>query len=138
ARIGIRVNPDIDAMTHAKIATGKRENKFGIDIEKAGEAFRLAGELPGIEPVGLAVHIGSQLVEIGPFRRAFDRVAELVLELRAVGLPVSRLDLGGGLGIRYHGENPPEPAVYAELVRQVFGPPEVDLAFEPCRVLCGP
>ncbi len=126
ARIGIRVNPDIDAMTHAKIATGKRENKFGIDIEEAGKAFRLAGELPGIEPVGLAVHIGSQLVEIGPFRRAFDRVAELVLELRAEGLAVSRLDLGGGIGIRYHTESPPDPAAYAEF------------AFEPGRVLCGP
>ena len=138
ARIALRVNPDIDAMTHAKIATGKKENKFGVDIEDAGEAYQLAADLPGIEPVGLAMHIGSQLVEIGPFRRAFDRLAELVLELRAAGLPVNRLDLGGGLGIRYHGENPPEPAVYAELVRQVFGPLEVELAFEPGRVLCGP
>jgi diaminopimelate decarboxylase len=138
ARIGIRVNPDIDAMTHTKIATGKRENKFGIDIEEAGEAFRLAGELPGIEPVGLAVHIGSQLVEIGPFRRAFDRVAELVLELRAEGLAVGRLDLGGGIGIRYHTESPPDPAAYAALVRDVFGPLDLELAFEPGRVLCGP
>jgi len=138
ARVALRVNPDIDALTHAKIATGKKENKFGIDIEDAGEAYRLAAELPGIEPVGLAMHIGSQLVDIGPFRDAFARLAELVLELRAAGLSVGRLDLGGGIGIRYHAERPPEPAAYAALVRQVFGPLEVELAFEPGRVLCGP
>ncbi len=109
ARIAIRVNPDVDALTHAKIATGKKENKFGIDIEEAGEAYRLAGELPGIEPVGLAVHIGSQTGGgLGPFREAFERLAELVLELRGAGFAVHRLDLGGG-----------------------------DLAFEPGRVLCG-
>jgi diaminopimelate decarboxylase len=138
ARVALRVNPDIDALTHAKIATGKKENKFGIDIEDAGEAYQLAAELPGIEPVGLAMHIGSQLVDIGPFRDAFARLAELVLELRAAGLSVGRLDLGGGIGIRYHAERPPEPAAYAALVRQVFGPLEVELAFEPGRVLCGP
>ena len=138
ARVALRVNPDIDALTHAKIATGKKENKFGIDIEDAGEAYRLAAELPGIEPVGLAMHIGSQLVDLGPFRDAFARLAELVLELRAAGLSVGRLDLGGGIGIRYHAERPPEPAAYAALVRQVFGPLEVELAFEPGRVLCGP
>jgi diaminopimelate decarboxylase len=138
ARVAIRVNPDIDALTHAKIATGKKENKFGIDIEDAAEAYQLAADLPGIEPVGLAMHIGSQLVEIGPFRRAFERLAELVLELRVAGLTVSRLDLGGGIGIRYHVESPPDPAAYAALVRQVFGPLEVELAFEPGRVLCGP
>ena len=138
ARVALRVNPDIDALTHAKIATGKKENKFGIDIEDAGEAYQLAAELPGIEPVGLAMHIGSQLVDLGPFRDAFARLAELVLELRAAGLSVGRLDLGGGIGIRYHAERPPEPAAYAALVRQVFGPLEVELAFEPGRVLCGP
>jgi diaminopimelate decarboxylase len=138
ARVALRVNPDIDALTHAKIATGKKENKFGIDIEDAGEAYRLAAELPGIEPVGLAMHIGSQLVDLGPFRDAFARLAELVLELRAAGLSVGLLDLGGGIGIRYHAERPPEPAAYAALVRQVFGPLEVELAFEPGRVLCGP
>ena len=138
ARVALRVNPDIDALTHAKIATGKKENKFGIDIEDAGEAYRLAAELPGIEPVGLAMHIGSQLIDLGPFRDAFARLAELVLELRAAGLSVGRLDLGGGIGIRYHAERPPEPAAYAALVRQVFGPLEVELAFEPGRVLCGP
>jgi diaminopimelate decarboxylase len=138
APIAIRVNPDVDALTHAKIATGKKENKFGIDIEDAGDAYRLAGELPGIEPVGLAMHIGSQLVELAPFREAFGRLAELVLELRSHGFGVRRLDLGGGLGIDYHGEKPPEPSAYAALVRGAFGGLDLDLAFEPGRVLCGP
>ncbi len=138
ARIAIRVNPDVDALTHAKISTGKKENKFGIDIDEAGGAYELAGELPGIEPVGLALHIGSQLVDLAPFRRAFERVAELVIELRGRGHTVRRLDLGGGIGIRYHAETPPEPSAYAALVREVFGSLDLDLAFEPGRVLCGP
>jgi diaminopimelate decarboxylase len=138
ARVAIRVNPDIDAMTHAKIATGKKENKFGVDIDAAADAYALAGDLPGIEPVGVAVHIGSQLVDLSPFRLAFERVAELVMELRGGGFAVHRLDLGGGMGIRYHAENPPEPAAYAGLVRDAFGSLELDLALEPGRVLCGP
>jgi diaminopimelate decarboxylase len=138
ARVAIRVNPDIDAMTHAKIATGKKENKFGIDIDEAADAYALAGDLPGIEPVGVAVHIGSQLVDIDPFRHAFERVAELVLDLRGAGFAVHRLDLGGGIGIRYHAENPPEPAAYAGLVHDAFGPLGLELAMEPGRVLCGP
>jgi diaminopimelate decarboxylase len=139
ARIAVRVNPDVDALTHAKIATGKRENKFGIDIDEAGDVYRLAGDLPGIEPVGLAVHIGSQTGGgLGPFREAFERLAELVIELRQVGLAVGRVDLGGGLGIRYHNETPPEPAAYAALVREVFGPLDVAIALEPGRVLAGP
>jgi len=138
-RIAIRVNPDVDALTHAKIATGKRENKFGIDIDEAGGVYRLAGELPGIEPVGLAVHIGSQTGGgLGPFRQAFERLAELVIELRQVGLAVDRVDLGGGLGIRYHNETPPEPAAYAALVREVFGSLDIAIALEPGRVLAGP
>jgi diaminopimelate decarboxylase len=138
APVAIRVNPDIDALTHAKISTGKKENKFGIDIEDAVDAYGLATELPGVEPVGVAVHIGSQLLDLAPFRRAFGRVAELVLELRGAGFAVTRLDLGGGLGIRYHAETPPEPSAYAALVREIFGPLGVDLAFEPGRALCGP
>ena len=138
ARIAIRVNPDVDAMTHAKIATGKKGNKFGIDSDEVGDAYRLAASLPGVEPVGLAVHIGSQAGGLEPFREAFERLAELVIELRWDGLPVRRVDLGGGLGIRYHVESPPDPAAYAALASQVFGPLEVELAFEPGRVLCGP
>jgi diaminopimelate decarboxylase len=138
ARIAIRVNPDVDALTHAKIATGKKENKFGIDLEDAGEAYRMAAELPGIEPVGLAVHIGSQLVDLAPFREAFARLAELVIELRGNGFAVQRLDLGGGLGIKYHNERPPETSAYAALVREAFGALELDLAVEPGRALVGP
>ena len=138
APVAIRVNPDVDALTHAKLTTGKRENKFGIDIENAADAYRLAGDLPGIEPIGLAVHIGSQLTDLGPYREAFARLAELVLELRSEGHSVSRVDLGGGLGIRYHAERPPEPSEYAALVQDAFGGLGLELAFEPGRALAGP
>jgi diaminopimelate decarboxylase len=135
APIAIRVNPDVDAHTHAKISTGRKENKFGIDLDQAFGAFKLASELPGVEPVGLAVHIGSQLTDLEPYRRAFERVAELVLELRALGLSVARMDLGGGIGVRYHAERTLEPAAYASLVRDIFGSLGLTLAFEPGRVL---
>jgi diaminopimelate decarboxylase len=138
APVALRVNPDVDAMTHAKIATGKKENKFGIDFEEAAAAYRLAASLPGIAPVGLAVHIGSQLVELDPYRRAFNRLAELVRELRASGLAVDRVDFGGGLGIRYRGERPPKAADYAKMVREIFGGLGLALAFEPGRTLTGP
>lgn len=138
ARVAIRVNPDVDALTHAKIATGKKGNKFGIDIDDVPEAYRRAGELPGIEPVGLAVHIGSQAGGIEPFREAFERLAALVVELRNAGMAVGGVDLGGGLGIRYHAESPPELDAYAALVREAFGGLDVNLAFEPGRYLCGP
>jgi diaminopimelate decarboxylase len=135
APIAIRVNPDVDAHTHAKISTGRKENKFGIEIDEATAAFELAAELPGIEPVGLAVHIGSQLTDLEPYRRAFERVVELVLELRALGFSVARLDLGGGIGVRYHAERPLELLSYANLVRDIFGSLGLALAFEPGRVL---
>ena len=139
APVAIRVNPDVDAMTHAKIATGKKENKFGIESDEVGDVYRLAASLPGIEPVGLTVHIGSQTGGgLEPFRQAFERLAELVIELRGEGFTVGRVDLGGGLGIRYHAETPPEPREYARLVETVFGPLDVALACEPGRVLCGP
>lgn len=135
AQIGIRVNPDVDAHTHAKIATGRKENKFGIELDGAVAAYRLAGELAGIEPMGLAVHIGSQLTGLEPYRHAFERVAELVLELRGLGLTVSRIDLGGGIGVRYHVERQIELTSYANLVRENFGSLGLALAFEPGRVL---
>jgi diaminopimelate decarboxylase len=138
APIAIRVNPDVDARTHAKISTGLKENKFGIDLGEVVAAYTLAQELPGIEPVGLAVHIGSQLVDLEPFRSAFVRVAGLVFELRAKGLGVTRIDLGGGLGIRYRAERPPEPNNYARLVREIFGSAGLAMTFEPGRVLAGP
>jgi diaminopimelate decarboxylase len=133
--VAIRVNPDIAASTHPKIATGRKDDKFGIAIDETVAAYRLAAELPGTVPVGLAVHIGSQLIDLDPYRRAFERVAEVVVELRAHGLTVERIDLGGGLGIGYHGERAPEPAEYARLVRRIFAPLDLALAFEPGRVL---
>ena len=135
--VAIRVNPDVDAHTHAKLSTGMKENKFGIDLGEAAAAYSLARDLPGIEPVGLAVHIGSQLVDLEPYRRAFVRVAGLVQELRANGLAVTRIDLGGGLGIRYRAENAPEPDSYARLVREIFGPSGLAMTFEPGRMLAG-
>ena len=137
APVAIRVNPDVDAHTHAKISTGMKGSKFGIDFGAVVGAYRLAGELPGIEPVGLAVHIGSQLVELEPYRRAFICVSELVRELRTLGLTVSRIDLGGGIGIRYRAEAPPDPESYARLVRETFGSLALAMTFEPGRVLSG-
>jgi diaminopimelate decarboxylase len=138
APVALRINPDVDPLTHAKIATGKKENKFGIDLGEAVAAYRLAMSLPSIAPVGLAVHIGSQLVDLDPYRRAFGRLAVLVNELRGAGFAIGRIDLGGGIGIRYHSERPPDLAAYATLVREIFGPLGLALAFEPGRVLAGP
>src|SRR5215469_3864461 len=138
ARVAIRVNPDVDARTHTKLTTGRKENKFGVELGEAVTVYRLAAELPAVEPVGLAVHIGSQLTDLEPYRRAFERIAELVLELRALGFSVSRTDLGGGIGIRYHGERTLEPASYAKLVHEIFSPLSLELAFEPGRVLTAP
>jgi diaminopimelate decarboxylase len=137
APVALRVNPDVDAETHAKIATGKKENKFGIDHGEAVAAYRLAAALPGVAPVGLAVHIGSQLTDLDPYRRAFVRLAGLVRELRAAGLTVERADLGGGIGIRYRDEKPLELSRYAALVREIFGPLDLALTFEPGRLLSG-
>ncbi|HLJ64242.1 MAG TPA: diaminopimelate decarboxylase [Stellaceae bacterium] len=138
APIALRVNPDVDARTHAKIATGKKENKFGIDLRQIIEAYRLAAELPGLEPLGIAVHIGSQLTELQPLETAFRRVLELTRELRAVaGIALTRLDLGGGLGIRYRGETPPPIEAYAAMVKRVVGTADLELAFEPGRFIVG-
>jgi diaminopimelate decarboxylase len=135
APIALRVNPDVDARTHAKISTGKKENKFGIDLAHAAEAYRRAAALPGLRPVGLAVHIGSQLTELAPFEAAFRCLIDLALELRRSGLPVERLDLGGGLGVRYRAESPPPVEDYAALVRRLTHNLGFRLSFEPGRAL---
>ncbi|HXC27598.1 MAG TPA: diaminopimelate decarboxylase [Stellaceae bacterium] len=134
-RVAIRVNPDVAARTHSDIATGRKEDKFGIAHDEVIAAYRLAAELPGIEPVGLAVHIGSQIVDLGPSRAAFERVAGLVLALRQQGCSVRGVDLGGGLTVPYGDEVPSTPAQYAAMVREVFGPLDVALAFEPGRFM---
>ncbi len=135
--VAVRVNPDVDARTHAKIATGKRENKFGIDLAHAAAAIRLAAALPGLQPAGLAVHIGSQLTELAPFELAFTRVVELMRQLRAEGMVLTRLDLGGGLGIRFRHETPPAIEDYAAMVRRVTRGLDAELAFEPGRWIVG-
>ena len=135
--IGVRVNPDVDAQTHAKISTGKAENKFGIDITRAPAVFARARDLPGVNPVSVAVHIGSQITDLTPLRIAFGHLASLVDRLRADGHNITRLDLGGGLGIRYEDETPPTPAEYAAMVNETLGHLDCHLMFEPGRVLVG-
>ncbi len=135
ASIALRVNPDIDAKTHAKITTGKAENKFGIDIAQAKEVAALARRLPGIALEALSVHIGSQLTEIGPFRTAFARLGALARELNAGGMPLKRLDFGGGVGVVYRDETPPDLRAYADAVRAAVAGLDVRVVLEPGRNL---
>jgi diaminopimelate decarboxylase len=139
APITVRVNPDVDARTHEKIATGKSENKFGIPIGQAHEVYALAASLPGIEVAGIDVHIGSQLTELEPFRRAYEKVRDLTLALRAAGHNIRRLDLGGGLGIPYERANtaPPLPTEYGALIREVVGDLDIEVEIEPGRLIAG-
>ena len=139
ACIGLRINPDVDAHTHAKITTGKGENKFGVEWTRTAEVYASAAAMPGIRPVGLAVHIGSQLTELDPFRNAFERLADLTARLRGDGYTVDRLDLGGGLGVPYgdSAEPLPGPVEYAAVVRRVLGDIGCQLIFEPGRVIAG-
>ena len=135
--IAVRVNPDVDAKTHEKIATGRQGDKFGIDIDDASAVYDRAVALPGVDPVGVAVHIGSQLTDLTPFRMAFGRVADLVRALRDKGHEIERIDLGGGLGIPYRDEAPPLPDAYADIVRETVGGLGCHLAFEPGRMVVG-
>jgi diaminopimelate decarboxylase len=139
APITLRVNPDVDARTHEKIATGKKENKFGIPIERARAAYAEAARLPGIEVVGIDVHIGSQLTELEPFEQAYLKVAELTGVLRADGHNIRRLDLGGGLGIPYTRSNeaPPLPMDYGALIKRTVGHLGCEIEIEPGRLISG-
>lgn len=138
ARCALRVNPDVDARTHAKISTGKAENKFGVPIDRACEIYSRLAALPGMDMRGVAVHIGSQLSQLEPFEEAFGKVGDLVAELRANGQTVTHVDLGGGLGVPYKaGEVFPTPQAYAEMVARVTKDWDVTLMFEPGRVICG-
>ncbi len=137
AAVALRVNPDVDADTHEKISTGKVKDKFGVDLPHAPDLYTRAASMESVTPVGLAVHIGSQLTRLDPFREAFSRVAALVGSLRESGLEVVRLDLGGGLGIVYDGETPPDINDYAALIREVIAPLDCDLLFEPGRYMVG-
>ena len=139
APVTIRINPNIDAKTHSKISTGKKEDKFGIPISRARDVFAVAAQLPGIKPVGIDVHIGSQLIDLEPYGQAYDKVAELTEILRADGHLISRLDLGGGLGIPYKKNNqqPPTPEDYAALVRNKVGHLGCQIEIEPGRLIAG-
>jgi diaminopimelate decarboxylase len=139
APIAIRVNPDVDAKTHAKIATGKSENKFGIPISRAREVYAMAASLPGLDIVGIDVHIGSQLTELEPFELAYAKVAELTEALRADGHNIRRLDLGGGLGIPYQRSNtaPPLPIEYGAMIKRQLGHLGCEIEIEPGRLIAG-
>ncbi|MFT4149294.1 MAG: diaminopimelate decarboxylase [Paracoccaceae bacterium] len=139
APIAVRVNPDVDAKTHAKIATGKSENKFGIPIARAVDVYAEAARLPGLRVVGIDVHIGSQLTDLAPFEAAFTKVAELTETLRAQGHDIRRLDLGGGLGIPYTRSNdaPPLPTDYGAMIKRTVGHLGCEIEIEPGRLISG-
>lgn len=139
ARIAFRVNPDVDAKTHHKIATGKAENKFGVPFEQAPALYALASQLPGIEVSGVHMHIGSQITDLAPFRNAFALLRELVARLRGEGFRIGFVNLGGGLGIPYRSDqpSPPSPEDYARLVAEEVGGLGLRLLFEPGRMIAG-
>ena len=139
ARISVRVNPDVDSGTHAKISTGKSENKFGVPLTRARAVYAHAAKLPGIELTGVDVHIGSQITDLVPLEAAFRILADFVQTLRADGHTISHVDFGGGLGIPYHAdrEAPPVPAAYAAMVKRVAHNLGCTLMFEPGRMIVG-
>jgi diaminopimelate decarboxylase len=138
AQCGLRVNPDVDAGTHDKISTGKKDNKFGVAIDEAPAIYARLADLPGLAMRGVAVHIGSQLADLAPLERAFTRLGQLIADLRGAGLAVTHADLGGGLGVPYKaGEELPSPAEYGAMVAQVTKGWDVTLMFEPGRVIAG-
>ena len=139
APITVRVNPDVDAKTHAKIATGKSENKFGIPIARAREVYAMAAQMVGLKVIGIDVHIGSQLTDLAPFEQAYLKVAELTEQLRADGHYITRLDLGGGLGIPYETSNeaPPLPSDYGAMVQRTLGHLGCEIEIEPGRLIAG-
>ena len=139
APITVRVTPDVDAKTHAKIATGKSENKFGIPIARAREVYAMAADMAGLKVIGIDVHIGSQLTDLAPFEQAYLKVAELTEQLRADGHEITRLDLGGGLGIPYETTNeaPPLPTDYGAMVHRTLGHLGCEIEIEPGRLIAG-
>lgn len=139
APVAIRVNPDVDAKTHEKIATGRKENKFGIPIGRALHAYAEAAALPGLEIVGIDVHIGSQLTDLAPFEQAYEKIADLTRALRAAGHDIRRLDLGGGLGIPYERSNaaPPLPLDYGAVIKRTVGDLGCEVEIEPGRLISG-
>ena len=138
ANVGLRVNPDVDAKTHAKITTGLKENKFGLDLDRAPHIFeKAARSLGSISLKSLSVHIGSQLLDLAPYRTAYRKVAEMTLHLRSLGFEIDHLDLGGGLGISYNAEKAPDLNSFSEIVNDIFGDLDCRIGFEPGRYLVG-
>ena len=139
APVSVRINPDVDAGTHAKISTGKAENKFGIPFARAREVYARIAELPGVRAVGVDMHIGSQITNMAPFDNAFALLAELIRDLRAAGHDIRHADVGGGLGIPYHHDEaaPPDPMAYAAIVRKHIAPLGIGLVLEPGRLIVG-
>jgi diaminopimelate decarboxylase len=137
APVSLRVNPDVDAQTHPYIATGLKENKFGIDIHAAEEVYARAAALPNLRVTGIDCHIGSQLTDLAPFIDALARVLTLAERLGEMGIPIAHLDLGGGLGIRYTEEHPPEPAAYAAAISYHLGDRPYEIVLEPGRAIAG-
>jgi diaminopimelate decarboxylase len=139
ASIAIRVNPDVDAKTHAKISTGKSENKFGVPFLDAPALYERAAKMPGIAVSGIHMHIGSQITELGPFRDAFTLMREMVLDLKARGIDLKHLDIGGGLGVPYRADNewPPHPDEYARVVKDTLGDLRLKIVMEPGRMIIG-
>ncbi|MBO9469912.1 diaminopimelate decarboxylase [Endozoicomonas sp. G2_2] len=137
APLSLRVNPDVDAQTHPYIATGLKENKFGVDIGRAETLYARAAGMDGLSIRGVDCHIGSQLTQLAPFRDAVQRVLALIDRLADQGIAIGHLDVGGGLGIRYRDEEPPSPAAYAENIRDLVAGRDLKLVFEPGRVLVG-
>jgi len=139
ARIAVRVNPDVDAKTHAKISTGKSENKFGIPYEAAPALYARARQMPGIDAAGIHMHIGSQITGLSPFQDAFRLMRDMVLDLRRDGHNIRHLDIGGGLGVPYIGSNepPPHPADYARTVTDALGDLGLSVILEPGRLIAG-
>jgi diaminopimelate decarboxylase len=137
APVSLRVNPDVDPKTHPYISTGLKKNKFGINIQKSVDDYILAGTLQNTRVIGVSCHIGSQLTEVGPFVEAFQRIKELVARLRALGIRIQYVDLGGGLGITYNQEEPPHPREYAEALLKELPGLDCTLILEPGRVIVG-
>ena len=136
APISLRVNPDVDAKTHPYISTGLKENKFGVSVQQAREVYRLAKSLPNVKITGMDCHIGSQLTELQPFLDATDRLIVLMEQLKEDGIELHHLDLGGGLGVPYHGEQPPHPAEYAKaLLEKLKAYPNLEIILEPGRAI---
>ncbi len=137
APVAIRVNPDVDPKTHPYVSTGLKKNKFGLDVERSLEAYRRAQVMKHVEPIGVDCHIGSQLTEIGPFVDAVRRLKVLIERLKGLGLNLRHLDIGGGLGITYHDEEPPQPLEYATALGQELHDLGLSLILEPGRVIVG-